>query len=89
MHKIIYAKDAVEDLRNLEKQTARRIVKKILFFSEQKDPLSFAKRLTNAALGSYRFRIGDYRVLFDVDTNGKIFVLMILRIKHRKDVYGL
>jgi mRNA-degrading endonuclease RelE of RelBE toxin-antitoxin system len=37
--------------------------------------------------GEYRFRIGDYRVLFDVDGSGKIYVLMVLSVKHRREAY--
>lgn len=66
-----------------------RILKKIAFFASQKNPSRFAKKLKDFALGEYRFRIGDYRVLFDVDHKGNIFILMILRIKHRKDIYEL
>ncbi|MBI5412605.1 type II toxin-antitoxin system RelE/ParE family toxin [Candidatus Peregrinibacteria bacterium] len=89
MHQIIYAHHARQDLKRLELRIAQRIIKKILFFSQQKNPLIFAKRLTNAALGEYRFRVGDYRILFDVDSKGAIQILMILGIKHRKDVYDL
>ena len=31
---------------------------------------------------SYRFRIGDYRVVFDIDDNN----VVILRIGHRKSI---
>ena len=88
-YEVIYAKTAIRDLSSLPKQAARRIVDKIRFYRRQPDPLSFAKKLTNLGLGQYRFRIGDYRAIFDVDKNGEIKVLMILRIKHRKDVYNL
>lgn len=33
----------------------------------------------------YRIKIGKYRVLFEIDDKGKI--VLIYRIKHRKDVY--
>lgn len=89
MYQVIYTEKAREDLRSLGLSVQQRIAKKIHFFSLQKNPLSFAKRLKYTALGQYRFRIGDYRVLFDIDNKGKINILMILRIKHRKDVYDL
>lgn len=89
MHHVIYSPHAREDLKNLELPIAHRIVKKILFFSQQQNPLNFAKRLKDSSLGQYRFRIGDYRVLFDADRKGNISILMILRIKHRKDIYNL
>ena len=30
---------------------------------------------------------GDYRAIFDLDKDGNIVILLILRIKHRKEVY--
>jgi len=89
MYKVSYTINAEKDLRNMDFKVAQRIIKKIYFFSIQKDPLKFAKRLKNAELGTHRFRIGDYRALFDIDHSGKITLLMILKIKHRKDVYGM
>lgn len=89
MYQVSYARDAQRDLRDLEFRCAQRIVRKIYFYSQQKNPLSFAKSLRHCPLGSYRFRIGDYRAIFDVAKDGTIHVLMILRIKHRKDIYGL
>lgn len=41
------------------------------------------KRLTNFS-PEYRLRVGDYRVLFEVDGNK----IVIYRIKHRKDAYA-
>jgi len=46
-------------------------------------PLDFAERLTNFELGEYRFRIGDYRVAFDVEDD----TAKILKVGHRKEVY--
>lgn len=89
MHKVIYTEHARHDLKRLQLKVARKILEKIYFFSQQKNPLSFAKKLKNPDLGQYRFRIGDYRALFDVDKNGRILILIILKIKHRKDVYNL
>jgi len=88
MFRFEYTKNAVRDLRQLDPQVAKRILKKMDFFSKQEDILQFAKKLTNSSLGEYRFRIGDYRVLFDVDEDGsRIKILMVLSIKHRREVY--
>lgn len=86
-YELLYTKKALEDLKGLEKNVARRIVMKLGFFIEQKDPLSFAKRLKDPRYGEYRFRIGDYRVIFDVDSKGTLKILLILTVKHRKEVY--
>ena len=58
-----------------------RIGKTLLRYQE--DPVRYAERITDPKLGSYRFRIGDYRVIFDLE--GKDIV--ILRVGHRRDIY--
>lgn len=82
-----YTKRALEDLTALPKSIAQKIVDKIAFYIKQENPLFFAKKLTNSEAGQYRFRIGDYRAIFDLDKNSEIKILLILRIKHRKEVY--
>lgn len=89
MHKVFYAESATQDLERLEKRNVERITKKVEFYAQQENPISFAKPLKGKEVGKYRFRIGDYRAIFHVDAKGQILILMILRIKHRKDVYDL
>jgi len=86
---VVYSKNALNKLKDLPRPIARRIVKKVKFFSEQNNPLSFAKHLTDFSYGFYRFRVGDYRVIFDIDKKGQITILLILSIKHRKEIYRL
>lgn len=71
----------------MDKQVSKRILKKMDFFSKQKDPIKFAKKLKDFSLGEYRFRIGDYRVLFDINDSGSLQILMILSVKHRREAY--
>jgi len=78
---------AHKQLLRLNKQDSARIVKKLYFFAKQKDPLFHAKKLKDPAIGQYRFRVGDYRIIFDVDKQGNISILVVLLIKHRKDIY--
>lgn len=83
---LLWMPRATDDLKKLPGTTAKRIIAKMDWYVVQKDPLSFAKRLTNAVLGSYRFRIGDYRVLCDI-RHGEIAVLEVLGIRDRKNAY--
>lgn len=87
MYKLSYSKEATEDLFKLDKHIAERIIDKLLFFANQKNVLTFAKPLKNYCIKTYRFRIGDYRAIFTIEPDGCIQILMILGIKHRKDVY--
>ena len=45
--------------------------------------MDFAEPLTRSDLGQYRFRIGDYRLAFDVEDE----ILVIHDVDHRKDIY--
>ncbi len=78
---------ALADLATLDEIAARRIAGKLRFFAAQQNPLRFAKRLTGSAQGEYRFRVGDYRILFDVNRSRVITILFILRVKHRREAY--
>ena len=87
MFQFEYTNNTARDLRQMDQQVSKRILKKMDFFSKQEDPMKFAKKLKDFSLGEYRFRIGDYRVLFDLDDQKKLKILMILSIKHRREAY--
>lgn len=87
MYQVIYTEKANQDLGHLDFQISKRIIGKIYQYSLVENPLTFAKRLNNSEAGQYRFRIGDYRAIFDVDQSGNIKILLILKIKHRKEIY--
>lgn len=74
---------ALRQLKKLSKDIQIRIVKKLDFFCSHDDPVEFAESLVRSELGSYRFRIGDYRVIFDLEDGG----IIILLIGHRRDIY--
>lgn len=80
-YKLIYTKSAVADINNLDSVAKNRIRKKLESF--QKDPLYYSKKLTSSSLGSYRFRVGNYRIIFDLDKEK----IVILRIGHRREIY--
>ncbi|OGE17353.1 hypothetical protein A2769_00705 [Candidatus Daviesbacteria bacterium RIFCSPHIGHO2_01_FULL_37_27] len=78
-----FTKTSLRRLKKMPKDVQIRIIKKLDYFCAQEDPLDFAEILTNTQLGSYRFRIGDYRVAFDVEDE----ILVIHDIGNRKDIY--
>ena len=80
---IVFTAEAIKDLDRLDKKVLIRIVKKIKWFAGQKKALDFAKRLQYNAIGQYRFRIGDYRVIFDCKDKD----IIILRVGHRSSIY--
>ncbi|MFH1292318.1 MAG: type II toxin-antitoxin system RelE/ParE family toxin [bacterium] len=82
-HNIVFTNESLEDLDRLDKKVINRIIKKLKWFVKQSEPINFAKRLKYDAIGQYRFRIGDYRVIFDNEKDK----IKILRIGHRSSIY--
>jgi len=80
MFNIEWKENAIRDLNKLNKIIAKRIFTKV---SELKtNPYSKnIKRLRGE--NSFRLRIGDYRVLFEIDKE----IITILKIGHRKNIY--
>ncbi len=81
MYKILITKRALKDLEKIGSKEKTRIGDKIKLLTN--DPIGSSKKLSTPIIGSYRFRVGDYRVIFDIE-DGKVIVL---RIGHRKDIY--
>lgn len=77
---------ALKDLKKLPSAIRNRIISKLDFFVKTKEPLRFAEKLKDKELGEFRFRIGDYRVVFDYDFKRQ--AIIILAIGHRKDIYN-
>ncbi len=78
--KVIWDKKAQDELDKLELLTARRIILKVKELAENpfvKD----IKRLQGET--SFRLRVGDYRIIFDIIRD----TIIILKIGHRKNVY--
>ena len=82
-YRMVFAGSSKKDIGKLDRVTRQRIARKLQYFLEQEDPLVYARQLAHSNIGSYRFRVGHYRIVFDVDGN----TLPVLSIKHRKDVY--
>jgi len=83
MYSYEFEPQAVRDLKKLAKNVQKRIIKKLDYFVSFDNPLVFADHLVNFEIGSYRFFIGDYRVIFDV-VDEKI---IILNLGHRREIY--
>lgn len=80
-YELVYTARAVRDIKSLDENVKKRIGKTIIRYKE--DPLEYAEKLTDSILGTYRFRIGDYRVIFDREGGD----IIVLRVGHRKEIY--
>ena len=80
-YRLVYTHRAIKDVDNLDQKIKKRIGKALLRLEE--NPIANAKRLVDSQLGTYRFRIGEYRVIFDIEEDE----IVILRIGHRSSIY--
>lgn len=71
----------MKDISGLETSVKDRIKNALARYRE--DPLKYATKMADPSLGTYRFRIGDYRAIFDIEGDE----IVILRIGHRKQIY--
>ena len=78
-----YSQSFLSDLQKLEASIQRRILEAI----ENKlliDPFKHGKKLVGKTdPGRWRFRVGDYRVRFDIEGR----VLLLYRVRHRREIY--
>jgi mRNA interferase RelE/StbE len=72
----------LEDLGRLDKTVARRIISKIEWFSEHFDNI-IPQPLSGDLAGVYKFRIGDYRVIYMIEDES----ISIQAAGHKRDIY--
>ncbi|MBL7159491.1 type II toxin-antitoxin system RelE/ParE family toxin [Candidatus Microgenomates bacterium] len=83
MYKYFFSEKALSQLQKLPKNIQKRIIKKLDFYCQQERILFFADKIISTKLGEYRFRVGDYRIVFDLEGD-KIIILLV---GHRKEIY--
>lgn len=82
-YNIQWKKSAEKDLLNIDHQQIPRIIKSVE--SLIKNPFPNQSLKLHGTNKLYRIRIGDYRVIYQVNNNENI--LTIFYVRHRKDVY--
>ncbi len=83
MYHLRLKRTAETDLRRLPKPLFERINERILAL--RKDPRPPGVRKLEGALEGWRIRVGDYRVIYQIDDAAQI--VTIVRVRHRRDVY--
>jgi len=78
---IIWSDSAARQLQKLDRTVARRIFDKVGELRET--PHRFVRKLANSPY--YRLRIGDYRVILDIQET--VLRILVLKVGHRKSIY--
>jgi mRNA interferase RelE/StbE len=72
-----------KDLRRIPRDAISRIVAEVAKLADE--PLPRGSEKLTGSERTYRIRVGDYRVIYELLRDPKI--VEIQRVRHRKDVY--
>ena len=82
MAEVRWTKEALSDLKNLDKTVAKRIVKKVSWFSENFDNIT-PETLSGEFAGALKFWVGDWRIIYKIENQ----IITIYSVGHRREVY--
>jgi mRNA interferase RelE/StbE len=83
-YRVIWHKSAAQNLLALHSVDAKRIVKKVESHLAQ-NPQMLGLAMRGDFSGFYRYRIGDYRVIYEIAVSE--ITIHVIKVGHRKDVY--
>lgn len=84
--KVEWDNRAIDELKKLDKEAARRILKYLRERIEgDEDPRRFGKALASNKAGLWRYRIGDCRVICQIEDSNHI--VFVVKVGHRSDIY--
>ena len=84
--KIVYKKKAVKAIEKMTRNIKQRI-KSAIEGLALSPPQGNIKPLQGYKDGRFRLRVGDYRIIYKYDTDGKLQILVIMDIGSRGDIY--
>lgn len=80
---IRWKRSAAKELKKLPQPVVGRILLSVAALAENPIPPNAVK--LSGAVHTYRLRIGDYRLIYDVLS--RVLTIEVIRVGHRKDVY--
>ena len=79
-YEIAYLNDAIASLKRMSPEVSRRVINKI---ERMRNGLSGDVKRLKAFAPNYRLRVGDWRVLFEIDGQS----IVVHEVKHRSEAY--
>lgn len=84
--RIVFSEKALKQLKKLDRSTASLIAGWLRKNIEGcSNPRQHGKGLTADRSGQWRYRVGSYRII--VDINDEKVLVLVLEIGHRKNIY--
>jgi mRNA interferase RelE/StbE len=82
---VVFTRSALKQLKKIDITNQKKIKQFILEIQELNDPRSKGKALKGKLSNYWRYRVGDYRLICDI--NDSEIIITVVRIGHRKDIY--
>jgi mRNA interferase RelE/StbE len=82
-YELLIESRAEKDLKKLDPALFKLVVAEIKNLAGNPHPHN-SKKITGST-NDWRLRVGDYRVLYEIDNKNRI--VKIMRVKHRRDAY--
>jgi mRNA interferase RelE/StbE len=83
VYEVSLERRAERDLKKLPAEVFNRIIPPVKALSENPKP-SGCRKITGSK-NDWRLRVGDYRVIYEINEREK--AVRIMRIRHRREVY--
>lgn len=83
---IKYLEEIIDKHIKVLPQNIKIIIKQAIEERLGTNPVGYGKPLRYSLKGYRRLRVGDYRIVYSINEKDKIVI--ILAIKHRKDIYN-
>ena len=83
MHEVFLERAAEKDLKALPSAIFRRVIPQIRALAQNPRPPGCHK--IAGSRNDWRIRIGDYRVVYEVDD--KLKQVRVMRVRHRREAY--
>lgn len=83
MYEIFIERRAERDLKRLPPEEFSRIIRAVRVLATEPRPAGCRK--IEGSKSDWRVRVGDYRVLYEIDDGAQ--AVRIMRVRHRSEVY--
>jgi mRNA interferase RelE/StbE len=83
VYEVYLERSAENDLRSLPPSIFQRTILQIKALAKKQRPTGCRKII--GSKNDWRIRIGDYRIIYEIDEKAK--AVRIMRVRHRREVY--
>ncbi len=83
-YRLNFSENGKVSIKSLDQNIRQKMFDKLKWFIQNVDSLKPLPLKSNLS-GLYKLRVGDYRIIYEIDLNDK--VVTVHKVGHRKDIY--